>query len=218
MKNLILLLLAASTSSLAIEINLVDSNGNVLEDICGSKRNPDLKSIHTYIPYTQEECDRKVEFKKEKERIKQWRQQVEKPLADNLNKSLKETEVNYRAWVNNNRKALQNEYSKSHFLNVHFLHAAYVVNIRNVFLYYVHANSGVDGANEFIKWFNKNGGFDLNEWKEVCGNYNNEETIKWIDCKGEAIKGSEHVQIEFVNPLNKTQFRDAYIYFGKNKL
>src|SRR5690606_1237462 len=102
MKKIIWILLTVSifisTSSFALEIKLIDADGNVLEDICGSKRNPDLKSIHTYIPYTQEECDRKKEYQRKTKLREDWKKQVF-PLTHDLNKKLKLSEENFIKWM-----------------------------------------------------------------------------------------------------------------------
>lgn len=217
MRNIIWVFLAASTflstSSFALEINLIDSNGNVLEDICGSKRNPDLKSINTYIPYTQEECDRKAEFKRKKQIREQWYEQVSKPLGRDINKQLKLSEEGFSKWVRSNKSALQKEYGM-YWNSVHLLYYKYKMNLNHVRQYYVHYNAGNDGVQKFITWFNESGGFDLDEWKKQCGN----DPAKFSDCKNELIKDSEKVKIESVDFFNKTQYRDQFIYFHNNKL
>lgn len=199
-----------STSSLAVEIIYKDSDGNVLKDICGLKRNPDVESIYTHIPYTQAECSKRAEFRELKDSYSDWRTKILRPNSQELNTKLQQSQDSFYDWVNKNKKGFKQRYGKMNWSNPYFLFTAYRTNVVNVFNYFVHYNAGHDGVKQFIEWFNDNGGFDLNHWQELCGN----DHTKWVDCKGQEIKGSRLVKIETFTPYGETQFRNEYIYFG----
>lgn len=84
-----------STTSQAVEVIYKDSEGNVLKDICGLKRNPDLSSIYTHIPYTQEECVEIERKKEERKRKQHWMNNISRPLSAKMHKQLNDGYQNF---------------------------------------------------------------------------------------------------------------------------
>lgn len=203
-------LFLTTTTSQAVEVIYKDSEGNVLKDICGLKRNPDTESIYTHIPYTQEECNKRAEFRELKESYSAWRANILRPNSQELNKKMQQSQDSFYEWVSKNKKGFKQQYGKMNWNSPYFLFAAYRKNTVNVFNYFVHYNAGQDGVKQFIQWFNNNGGFNLNRWQELCG----PDHTKWINCKGEAIKGSQLVKIETFTPYGEAKHHSEYVYFG----
>lgn len=199
MKNIIWILLTA------MPLQLMASNG----DICGFKRNPDTSSQKRSIPLTQAECDERAKYKTDKKNYNEWRSKILTPSGIKLNQALNKSQKDFYEWTMANKNEFI-KYGKMGYTYPRQLFTAYQLNVNNVFKYYVTYKSGEKGVNEFIQWFNRKGGFDLNQWIEICG----KDHLKWNDCKGVNLKESEQVKIETYSPYGGVQYVDKHIYFG----